>query len=314
MAPFPLKVIRGAFGLAEHVAPGISGRVAFELFCRTPNPRKLNEREQRSVDQAAQFMAGARRHCLTARSGKIVAHEFRPQPGTLPMGKVLVVHGWRSRTEHMKTLVEAFTAAGFKVVALDLPGHGQSGGRRLNMFTAVDAVRSVAEWFGPFQAVVGHSFGGAVAVNAAAGSVRNVPPLATERLVLIAAPSSMPAIFEDFWRFLRLGPRTQTAVAEMVARIAGRPLSSFVGAEQLAQMDIPTLVVHAPDDREVSPDEAKAFAGAGNHVTLAWARGLGHRRILADAETAARAVRFVARVPEPAIDRLPRVAITRRAH
>ncbi|CAG1004571.1 MAG: alpha/beta hydrolase [Rhizobiaceae bacterium] len=301
MPPFPVKVIRGAFGVAEHFVPRLSGRIAFELFCRTANPNAPSAGEQRALDQAVRFMAGARRHRLTARSGTVMAFEFRPQPGTLRMGTVLVIHGWRSRTEHMKTLIEAYCAAGYRVVAVDLPGHGLSAGRRLNMALAVDAVRSAGEWFGPFSAVLGHSFGGAVAVNAAVGSVKGIRPLATDRLVLIAAPSSMPAIFEDFGRFLNLGPRSQTAIAAQVERVAGFPLETFVGAEQLARLPIPTLVIHAPDDREVSPDNARAFAAAGDHVRLSWARALGHRRILADPVVADEAVRFVAEVAEPAL-------------
>ena len=38
MAPFAHKVIRALFGAGEHVAPRLTGRIAFELFCRTPNP------------------------------------------------------------------------------------------------------------------------------------------------------------------------------------------------------------------------------------------------------------------------------------
>lgn len=301
MPPFPVKVIRGAFGVAEHVAPRLSGRVAFEIFCRTANPNAPSRGERRAIEQAVRFMAGARRHRLTARSGMVMAFEFRPEPGTPRMGTVLVIHGWRSRTEHMKTLIETCCAAGYRVVALDLPGHGLSAGRRLNMALAVDAVGSAGEWFGPFSAVIGHSFGGAVAVNAAVGSVKGIRPLATDRLVLIAAPSSMPAIFEDFGRFLNLGPRSQTAIAAQVERVAGHSLETFVGAEQLARLPIPTLVIHAPDDREVSPDNAKAFARAGEHVRLSWARGLGHRRILADPVVAGEAVRFVAEVSEPVL-------------
>lgn len=301
MAPFPVKVIRGAFGVAEHIVPRLTGRVAFELFCRTANPNSPSPAERRVLHQAARFMVGARRHCLTARSGNVTAFEFRPAAGTLRMGTVLVVHGWRSRTEHMKTLVEAYRDAGYKVISIDLPGHGQSAGRRLNMALAVDALRVAGEWFGPFSAVVGHSFGGAVALNAAVGSVKGIRPLATDRLVLISAPSSMPAIFEDFGRFLNLGPRSQLAIAAQVERVAGYPLETYVGAEQLRELKIPTLVIHAPDDREVSPDNAKAFAQAGDHVKLIWARGLGHRRILADPVMAGEAVRFVAEVPEPAV-------------
>src|SRR5699024_1083503 len=138
------------------------------------------------------------------------------------------------------------------------------------MVNAVEAARVAGEWFGPFAAVVGHSFGGAVAANAVAGSVKHVPPLAAERLVLIAAPSSMPAIFSDFSRFLNVGPRSQSAMARQVKRLAGTPLEEFVGDRELAGTLRPTLVIHAPDDREVSADHARQYAGAGAHVQLFW--------------------------------------------
>ncbi|MBZ9854612.1 alpha/beta fold hydrolase [Mesorhizobium sp. CA13] len=301
MASFGLKVIRGVFGAAEHVAPRLTGRAAFELFCRTPNARALSEGERRAVDRAVDFMAEARHHRLKAGSGCIMAHEFRPEPGRASAGTVLVVHGWRSRTEYMRMLIEGYRAAGYRVVSLDLPGHGQSHGRRLNMVNAVDAVRIAGEWFGPFAAVIGHSFGGAVAANAIAGSIRNIAPLAAGRLVLIAAPSSLPAIFADFSRMLNVGPRSQAAMADRVEHLSGRPLSEFTGDRQLAQAPVPTLVIHAPDDREVSADHAWRYAGAGDHVLLHWAEGLGHRRILADKGVVERAVSFVAAHREPSL-------------
>ncbi|AZO68405.1 alpha/beta fold hydrolase [Mesorhizobium sp. M6A.T.Cr.TU.016.01.1.1] len=299
MASFGLKVIRGVFAAAEHVAPRLTGRAAFELFCRTPNAKILSDGERRAVDRAAGFMAEARHHRLKTKNGCVMVHEFRPEPGRRAAGTVLVIHGWRSRTEYMRTLIEGYRDAGYKVVSLDLPGHGQSQGRRLTLVSAVEAARLTGEWFGPFVAVVGHSFGGAVAANAVVGSIKNIPPLAAERLVLIAAPSSLPAIFNDFSRMLSVGPRSQAAMADRVERIAGRPLHEFVGDRQLARTPVPTLVVHAPDDREVSADHARLYAGAGDHVRLYWADGLGHRRILADKGVVERAIGFVAGHREP---------------
>ncbi|RWO02403.1 alpha/beta fold hydrolase [Mesorhizobium sp.] len=299
MASFGLKVIRGVFAAAEHVAPRLTGRAAFELFCRTPNAKILSDGERRAVDRAAGFMAEARHHRLKTKNGCVMVHEFRPEPGRRAAGTVLVIHGWRSRTEYMRTLIEAYRGAGYKVVSLDLPGHGQSQGRRLTLVSAVEAALLAGEWFGPFVAVVGHSFGGAVGANAVVGSVKDVPPLAAERLVLIAAPSSLPAIFNDFSRMLSVGPRSQAAMADRVERIAGRPLHEFTGDRQLAGTPVPTLVIHAPDDREVSADHARLYAGAGDHVRLYWADGLGHRRILADKGVVERAVGFVAEHREP---------------
>ncbi|RWH76906.1 MAG: alpha/beta fold hydrolase [Mesorhizobium sp.] len=301
MASFGLKVIRSVFAAAEHVAPRLTGRAAFELFCRTPNAKVLSDGERRAVDRAAGFMGEARHHRLKTKSGCVMVHEFRPEPGRRAAGTVLVIHGWRSRTEYMRTLIEAYRDAGYKVVSLDLPGHGQSQGRRLTLVSAVEAARLAGEWFGPFLAVVGHSFGGAVAANAVAGSVKNIPPLAAERLVLIAAPSSLPAIFNDFSRMLSVGPRSQAAMADRVERIAGRPLHEFTGDRQLASTPVPTLVIHAPDDREVSADHARLYAGAGDHIRLYWADGLGHRRILADRGVVERAIGFVAEHREPSL-------------
>jgi len=294
MASFGLKVIRGIFGAAEYVAPRLGGRAAFELFCRTPSVKTLRDSERRAVERAADFMAEARHHRLKTRTGCVAVHEFRPEPGRgEARGTVLVIHGWRSRTEYMRVLIEGFRGAGYKVASLDLPGHGQSQGRHLNMVNAVDAARVAGEWFGPFAAVVGHSFGGAVAANAVAASVRGMPALAAQKLVLIAAPSSLPAIFDDFSSRLNVGPRSMVAMADRVEHLSGRPLREFTGDRQLAEAAMPTLVIHAPDDREVHADHAKRYAGAGDHVRLHWAEGLGHRRILADRDVVARTVGFV---------------------
>ena len=299
MASFGLKVIRGLFGAAEHVAPSLAGRAAFNLFCRTPGRRSLTAGERRAIMQAGPFMQEARHHCLRARSGCVVVHEFRPS--RKPIGTVLVIHGWRSRTEYMRSLIEGFRGAGFRVMSLDLPGHGHSSGRRLNMVTAVDAAQTASEWFGPFAAVVGHSFGGAVAVNAAVGSVPSISPLATERLVLIAAPNSMSDLFEGFGRFVNLGRRTYSAMAGQVHRLSGQVLAEFTGSRQLANVPIPALIVHAADDREVPADDARALASAGDHVRLHWADGLGHRRILSDPSVVELSVGFVTDRREPAL-------------
>lgn len=300
MASFGMKVIRRVFGAAEHISPRLGGRAAFELFCRTPSPKAMTDGERRAVERATDFMAEARHHRLKTTAGCVAVHEFRPRRGRA-VGSVLVIHGWRSRTEYMRALIEGYRDAGYKVLSLDLPGHGQSQGRRLTMVSAVDAARIAGEWFGPFDAVVGHSFGGAIATNAVAGSIRNIPPLAASRLVLIAAPSSLPAIFADFSRALNVGPRSQSAMADTVERIAGRPLREFTGDRQLIEATVPTLVIHAPDDREVSADHARSYAGAGDHVELFWADGLGHRRILADKGVVKRAVGFVVGQPVPAL-------------
>jgi pimeloyl-ACP methyl ester carboxylesterase len=302
MHSFRLQLVRGFFGIAEHVAPRLAGRLAFALFCRTSRPERTSPKARAAIDAAGDFMMGARCHRLTNAHGSFVCHEFRPPSGGAGRGTVLVLHGWASRTEHMRFIIEALLAHGLRVLALDFPGHGASPGRRLNMAVAVEAVKTVEEWFAPFTAILGHSFGGAVAVNAAAGSIRGIAPVETRRLALIAAPDAMEPVFRSFARHCRLGKRTYEGFCGRVECVAGRPLETFVGSRQLADLAMPVLVLHAPDDPEVAPADADGYAAAGPHVARRWIEGAGHRRILSHPAALEAASTFVAGLPADITD------------
>lgn len=291
--------IRTLFATVEHLTPRLAGRFAFELFIRPERAnRRVSEREQRALDEAAPAMAEAERHWIAGRDGKaIAAFEFPPLAPEATdradtVRTALVVHGWNSRTEHLWSVIEILRRSGFRVIAFDLPGHGQSSGRSLHIGGAVAAVNAVLARLGPAQLVVGHSFGGAVSVNAVAGSIAGYSPVPAERLVLIAAPSDLPFIFRRFAGMLGLGPRSRDALYDRVAQVAARPLASFVGGRQLAETGLPALVIHAPEDREVPASQASDYARDNPLVRLHWAPGLGHRRILSDRAVLAEIARF----------------------
>lgn len=239
-------------------------------------------------------MSRARHHRMAAGRHAVIAHEFTGWGARRDGPAVLVVHGWGARSEHMRVVIEALLARRMRVVALDLPGHGASSGRSLNMAEALDAVHAVSVWLGPFTAAIGHSFGGTVALNAAAGTVQHVPAVPFERLATIAAPDAMPALFAGFGKAIGLGPRSQAALEARVAAVTGNRLDTFVGARLLRRLRLPTLLVHAPDDKEVPLADARTMASAGDHVRLVTAPGLGHRRILGDAALAGRLAAFAA--------------------
>ena len=292
-ASIGLNATRMLFGTAGRIAPSLAGRLAFQLFARTAHPDKVSDRERLRLFQAGKAMAQAELHFLPTRQGiSVAAHEFAPTAAAERERWALVLHGWQSRSEYMLAPVAALRARGFRVVALDFPGHGQSAGRRLTMVDAVAAVDAAALRFGPFDVMAGHSFGGAVAVNSVVGSIAGIKPVWTRRLVLIAAPSSMMRVFRQFGRHVGLNRRTQAAMENHVERVAGRPLADFSGARQLVQETLPVLVVHAPDDRDVPFSEAEDYAAAGRHVRLLPAPGLGHRRILSDETVMAKIAEF----------------------
>ncbi|MEM6462098.1 MAG: alpha/beta fold hydrolase [Pseudomonadota bacterium] len=236
-------------------------------------------------------MRAAKAMQLSIHSGRIATWYFPPL-GSRRLGTVLVTHGWGARTEYMLEIISALQKDGHAVVALDLPGHGGSSGRTLDMARAVEAVDAAWRQYGPFSMMVGHSFGGAVVLNAAVASVEGFRANSPDKLALISAPNSLPAVFEWFADLLGLRPKSRRALYDGVAEVTGRPLETFIGTVQLAVFGKPTLVIHAPDDREITADSARAFQTAGDHVQLCWADGLGHRRILRSADVAERLCAF----------------------
>jgi len=294
------KVIRIGFGLTGRVAPRLAGRLAFRLFRTTPSRKPATDKARQALANAQSTLARADRVTLPIGSGAVVAYAFAPFSGRTGE-TVLVIHGWGSRTAFMLPIIEGLRASGRTVIALDLPGHGESTGRTLDMASAVEAVDAVWRQFGPFNMIVGHSFGGAVAINAAVGSVSDMPQRKPKKLVTIAAPNALPPVFERFADWIGLPDRGREALFDEIHTLTGRPLTEFVGARQLSALQLPTLVIHAHDDKEVPVDNAYGLVGAGPHVEVFWADGYGHRRILAGRDVSQVLVDFADR-PAPGPD------------
>ena len=131
-----------------------------------------------------------------------------------------------------------------------------------------------------------HNLPNKVIINAAAGSVGCYRSHRPAKLVTIASPHSMAGVFDGFGKVLGLGRDARNAMKEQVRYIAARPITDFDTDVLLRRMTIPTLVIHAHDDKEVPAICAEAAGKAGAHVTVHWADGLGHRRIIASGEVA----------------------------
>ncbi|MDF1607362.1 alpha/beta fold hydrolase [Hoeflea sp. YIM 152468] len=295
MASLVEKVTRALFRLVAAHSPEKAGELAFLLFTRTRSTRPQSEKERVALARARTRMAEAETMRLLIAGSVVATHVFRPDPGRARGQKVLVVHGYRSRSDHMVPLADALVAAGHTVVCLDLPGHGASTGKVLHLGKAVEAIDAAWRQHGPFDGFIGHSFGGPSVVAAAAGAIADVPRRTPARIVTIAAPSDMADVFRWVGKMFGLGAAAQQAFEGQVLRFAGRPLSDFRVERMLHDLPIPLLVIHAEDDKEVAFSNAEAIARAGPHVELMKANGFGHRRIVAAAPVTSAIAAFLAK-------------------
>lgn len=281
MASLVEKVTRAALRLVAAQSPEKAGELAFWLFTRTRSTQPQSEKERKALARAEARMAESETVRLVIPGSVVATHVFQPQNQASGGQKVLIVHGYRSRSDHMIALADALVAAGHTAVCLDLPGHGASTGKTLHLGKAVEAIDAAWRQHGPFDAFVGHSFGGPSVMAAAAGSILHVPQRRPDRIVTIAAPSNMADVFRWAGKLMGLGAAAQNAFERQVLRFAGRPLSEFRVDRMMHDFPVRTLVIHAEDDKEVAFSNAEAISRIGPHVTLMKANGFGHRRIVA---------------------------------
>ena len=278
MPSFPAKVTRFGFSTLGRVSPDLASRLALALFCRTPPKRPKAAKARQSFADGARKLATAERLVLEVRGAKVGLHRIGAPRCSAP--RLLVVHGWGSRAEYLADLAMGLRETGAEVFVLDLPGHGRSSGRTLDMRMAAEAMAEAQARFGPFDAAVGHSFGGAALMAAAGGSFPGVPALAADRLAVIGSPSRIEDVFDGFVTMAGLTPETARALVARTERRVGCPVEALDGVTIARRLGRPLLVVHAEDDKEVGADQARRYLGVADHIRHHWANGQGHRRIV----------------------------------
>ncbi|MGX5668524.1 alpha/beta hydrolase [Rhizobium daejeonense] len=291
MPSFAIKVTRAGFSVLGRVSPDIAARLAFRLFCVTPSRKPKGDKAK------AVFAAGERRLSLAERitlptsSGFVCAYRLSSREAA--PRRVLVVHGWGARVEYMMDIASGLQASGAEVVLLDLPGHGRSSGRLLDMRRAAEAILAAQAQFGPFDGAVGHSFGGASLMTASGGIFGCVPAFRAGRMVLIGSPSRITDVMRDFTDLVGLGSAVRERVATYSETMTGAPVDAYDAVPIARRIDRPLLVIHAEDDKEVRADHAKRYLGISDKVQHLWANGYGHRRIVSAPEVIAATSRFL---------------------
>jgi len=118
---------------------------------------------------------------------------------------VVLAHGGRFTKESWAEQAPVLAASGFRVVAIDFRGRGQSrGGTHEGAdndahFDVMAAVRYLRETGATEVSVIGASFGG----GASAGAAKRMAPSSIDRLVLLAAsPTADPELMQGAKLFI----------------------------------------------------------------------------------------------------------------
>lgn len=200
---------------------------------------------------------------------------------------ILLAHGWGGWPEQLDGFAAPLRAQGYRVVTVSAVGHGRSTGRVSSLIEFWQSIAAVSEKVGGVQAIIAHSIAGAAAGLAVANG------LATERLVIISAPSHPSRVFHRFLDWVGYSPRMKQRAFERVERDLAFSWSDLEVETWGPRIAIPLLLIHDAADREIPYQESVDTAAVVPSAHLITTRGLGHRRILEDAEVIRAVVGFV---------------------
>jgi pimeloyl-ACP methyl ester carboxylesterase len=278
-----LRLTRAALQTAFVVSEELGAGLAVRLFT-SPRRHPRPERERAILASGRPFTVDVQLRSPRWRGELVRVAAWRWGHGPT----ILLVHGWEGRGAQLGAFVEPLVAAGLSVVAFDAPGHGDSPGHRLYLTDAADAVADVAAAIGPVHGLVAHSFG-AAAVLLAHG--RN--QLDVARNVMIAPNAIIHDVIERFSRVIALDETDRRALEQHLAADSGIGLPSLRLERLAGARSAGLLVVHDRADREVPCAHGEQLAAIWPNAQLHATDGLGHRRILRDADVIARAVAYV---------------------
>ncbi len=266
MPSVPVLLARSARTVAA-VSPTLAGDIAYRLFFTT-SPRM----PVREADAATH--ADARCGRITVRGLEVATYEWGNGPRT-----VLLLHGWRGRASQFATLVRELRAEGFRVIAFDAPAHGSSSGRSTDIRDWVDAAEQLQAEHGPFEAIIGHSFGALAALTVARSTVP------TTAVAAIAGAAGPDAFLAQFAEDLGLDAATTARLSERFRRRLGMDQAAVSVRYDAAQHPLPAdtalLVVHDRGDRRMPDhDSLRLHEAHGGRSRLVRTEGLGHTRVL----------------------------------
>lgn len=201
--------------------------------------------------------------------------------------KVLLVHGWSGRGTQLFKIADALLKEGYATVSFDAPAHGKSPGNSSIMLEFIASIFELEKQYGPFEVAIGHSLGGMAVLNAAKSGFK------TDKIIVIGSGDIVHDIIDDFIKKLQLKPVISLKLRAHFENKYNEAMDNYSAFKAAEAIEKPILVVHDENDYEVP---VKAGINIHQHVKngeLMITKGLGHRKILGDANVIYKIIEFI---------------------
>lgn len=274
--PLVLHLLRAAFNIGGHLAPGLTSRKAYNLWF-TPTRFKTPVTEKASLEAATVDHIDINGH-------RIATYQWGKSGPT-----VLLVHGWSGRGTQLGSFVTPLLNAGYRVLSFDAPAHGKSSGKQTNLYEVADVIVGLQDYYNSFDSVITHSFGGpCTAVALQRG-------LNVTRIVNISPPATTLGLVEKFINTLNIPKQVAKKLIQQIESAFGKNIWQEISMKNTVKdLQIPAMVFHDEQDEDVPWQEGHTVASSWQDAKFIKTTGLGHRRILRDTDVIHSTVEFIA--------------------
>lgn len=201
--------------------------------------------------------------------------------------KVLLVHGWSGRGTQLVNIADKVLENKMMVISFDGPSHGLSSGKRTSLIEFIKCIRQLEKEYGPFDAAIGHSFGGMALLNAVSEGLK------INNLVIIGADNSINEIIKAEVKKYSLQPAIAKKLIELINKQLDVDIEDFSSKNAAKNVDIPTLVINDSGDKYVDVSSALTIRQNLKYGELLMTNGLGHHKILKDPTVIQRIIDFI---------------------
>ena len=277
--PFSLRFIRFIYNTLGRLFPVYFGNRAYEMWFTTV----------RFKTPAYELPALNTADKETIKVNDLPVAVYIWQHKTIePKATLLFIHGWTGRGTQIVNYIEKLNATGYRVISFDGPAHGNTPGKQTSLFEFTDVVFALNRHYGKFDAAITHSFGGMVLVYAMSLGLK------IDRAACICPPKSFQIITDNFQRILALPDSVTKVMVRKTYASYGQVIPDAVDTlNNVKNLACKGLLIHDENDIELSWHSSEEIAKAWPGARFIKTKGLGHRRIIHDADVIKNIINFI---------------------
>jgi len=230
------KAIGFIFNSLVYIFPQKIGQWSFDVFAK-PRDGKVTAAQSEFLKSASAHSFHIDNSSYTTGSVHVQVYEWKNSGPTL-----LLIHGWESNSARWEPLITRLLAQQYHIIALDAPGHGNSGALEFNIPLHADMMKLVADRWN-IKAIVAHSLGASTTCY-----FINKYQLPINGCILLAPPQNLQSTTNLYHEYLSLSQKSGAALQAHFKRRIGESISDFDYIKYVQQFNFPGLILHSSDD------------------------------------------------------------------